>query len=92
MFAQRKRVTSPNSATTTSIPDTAAFRIDLPRWLRGLFRRDRRIVTALAAGDQTKALAGRFGIAAGRVLQLRRKYQRLFIAHFGRGFTAATPA
>lgn len=66
-----------------SIPDTAAFRIDFARWLRGLSRRDRRIVTALAAGDHTKTLAGRFGITPGRVSQLRRKYQRLWLSFQG---------
>jgi hypothetical protein len=66
-----------------SIPDTAAFRIDFAHWLRGLSHRDRRIVAALTAGDQTHAVAGRFGITAGRVSQLRRKYQRLWLGFQG---------
>ena len=58
------------------IPDTAAFRIDFGDWLGTLTRRDRKIVAAFVRGERTSAVAGRFGITAGRVSQLRRKYEQ----------------
>jgi hypothetical protein len=58
------------------IPDTAAFRIDFAEWLQGLHRRDRRIIRALISGEQGFAVAQRFGISAGRISQLRRRYER----------------
>jgi hypothetical protein len=66
-----------------SIPDTAAFRIDFAQWLKLLSHRDRRIVAALARGEQTSAVADRFGLTPGRVSQLRRKYQHLWLAFQG---------
>lgn len=60
----------------TSIPDTAAFRIDFARWLGTLSRRDRRIIAALGSGQSTSAVSDRFGISPGRVSQLRRTYER----------------
>jgi hypothetical protein len=59
-----------------SIPDLAAFRIDFAAWLRKLSRRDRKIIGALVRGERTFAVAERFGITAGRVSQLRRRYER----------------
>lgn len=61
-----------------SVPDIAAFRIDFAAWLRTLTRRDRRIIAALAAGEGTSRVAGRFGLSAGRVSQLRRRYAHLW--------------
>ena len=58
-----------------SIPDIAAFRIDFSRWLKLLSHRDTPIVTALARGDQTSAVADRFGLTPGRISQLRRKFE-----------------
>jgi hypothetical protein len=66
-----------------SVPDLAAFRIDFAQWLKTLTRRDRRIVGALAGGDTTNAVAGRFGISSGRVSQLRRKYEHLWLTFQG---------
>ena len=37
----------------------------------------------MAGGESTHAVAGRFGISAGRVSQLRRKYERLWLAFQG---------
>jgi hypothetical protein len=59
-----------------SIPDLAAFRIDFARWLRTFTRRDRRIIVALIRGERTWAVADQFCISAGRVSQLRRKFER----------------
>ena len=58
-----------------SIPDLAAFRIDFAQWLQRLSRRDRRIVAAFVSGERTSNVAERFGLSAGRVSQLRRRYQ-----------------
>jgi hypothetical protein len=60
----------------TSVPDLAAFRIDFPRWLRTLTRRDRKIIAAFIGGDGTTAVASRFGVSPGRISQLRRQYER----------------
>jgi hypothetical protein len=59
-----------------SIPDLAAFRIDFACWLSMLAERDRRIIDAFIAGEQGYAVADRFGLSAGRISQLRRRYER----------------
>ncbi len=51
--------------------ETAAARLDLADWFRSLSPRNRRIARALALGEQTSAVAQRFGLTAGRVSQLR---------------------
>jgi hypothetical protein len=56
--------------------EQAAFNLDFERWLAGFDRRLRRIITALAAGASTGEVARRFGITAGRVSQLRRRFER----------------
>lgn len=58
----------------TSIGDQVAFRIDFPRWLGLLTRRDRRIAEALAAGYGASEVAARFGLTPGRISQMRREY------------------
>jgi len=58
----------------TPVADQAAFRLDFPRWLATLNRRDRRIAQLLAAGHKTGAVAERVGLSPGRISQLRRKY------------------
>lgn len=65
------------------VADLVAFRIDFAQWLRTLGRRDRRIITALVAGNGTSAIATRFGLSPGRVSQLRRQYQRLWCCFQG---------
>jgi hypothetical protein len=66
-----------------SIPDLAAFRIDFAHWRRMLSHRDRLIVASLARGDQTSAVADRFGLTPGRISQLRRKYEHLWLTFQG---------
>ena len=76
----------------TNIPDLAAFRVDFGEWLRTLTRRDRRILSALSSGDTTGVVAERFGLTAGRVSQLRRKFEQLwrrFQGEAGQGQEAA---
>jgi len=58
------------------IPDLAAFRIDFARWLKGLTRRDQRVIAAFVSGERTWTVAERFGVSEARVSQLRRKYER----------------
>ena len=60
--------------TRTPVPDQAAFRADYPRWRAGFRRRDRKVLDALAAGGRTAEVARRFGLSAGRVSQLRRRF------------------
>jgi hypothetical protein len=55
--------------------ELAAFRLDFAEWLRGFPRRDRRIITALASGERASAVADQFGLSAGRVSQLRRRFE-----------------
>jgi hypothetical protein len=66
-----------------SIPDTAAFRIDFPAWLKTLTRRDRKIIRAFLAGDSTSTVADRFAISPGRVSQLRREFEQLWHTFHG---------
>jgi hypothetical protein len=58
--------------TRTAVPEQVAFRIDFPAFLRRLSPRDRALVEFLALGHSGRAAAGRFGLTAGRVSQLRR--------------------
>ena len=51
--------------------ETAAARLDVADWFRKLSPRNRRIARALAVGEQTNAVAQRFGLTAGRISQLR---------------------
>lgn len=52
--------------------ETAAARIDFAAWLRSLAPRVRRIAKLLATGESTGDAAGKFGVSAGRISQLRR--------------------
>jgi hypothetical protein len=63
--------------------DLAAFHIDFVQWLGGFGRRDQRIISALASGEATSAVARRFGLTAGRVSQLRRRYERNWLVFQG---------
>lgn len=65
------------------IPDLAAFRIDFARWLKMLSHRDRRIIAALVEGQKGYAIADRFGVTAGRITQLRCKFQHLWLVFHG---------
>jgi len=68
-----------------NIPELAAIRIDFAEWLRTLSPRDRRIVNRLACGDKTMHVADRFRLSWGRVSQLRRRYEREWLAFQGEG-------
>jgi hypothetical protein len=59
--------------TVTPPPDAAAFRIDFPRWLGTLPRRDRRLAVALMTGEGTLDPARSFRVSPARVSQLRRE-------------------
>jgi hypothetical protein len=67
----------------TSIPDTAAFRIDFPVWLKTLTRRDRKIIRSFLAGDSTSTVADRLAISPGRLSQLRRQFEHLWRTFHG---------
>ena len=71
------------------VPDLAAFRIDFARWLKTLTRRDRRIIAAFVAGQGTKFVANRFGLSAGRISQLRRKFETLWAVFQGEAVNPA---
>ena len=59
--------------TVTPPPDAAAFRVDFPRWLASLPRRDRRVAKVLMIGERTLDTAHRFKMSPARVSQLRRE-------------------
>jgi hypothetical protein len=54
--------------------ETAAARIDVGNWFKSLTPRDRKIANFQAAGNATGETAERFGVSAGRISQLRRKF------------------
>lgn len=54
-----------------SVPDQAAFRIDLPAWLKTLSRRNQRIAQDLALGWSTREVAQKHNLSAARISQLR---------------------
>lgn len=60
--------------TRTPVPEQVAFRADYPQWRARFRRRDRQVLDALAAGGRTTEVARRFGLSAGRVSQLRRRF------------------
>jgi hypothetical protein len=62
------------------IPELACFRLDFAEYLRTLSRRDRRIVSRLAAGERTMEVAERFGMTASRISQLRRRYELAWLS------------
>lgn len=57
------------------IPDLAAFRIDFPAWLATRTERDRRMIEQLGMNERTSVVARRFGVADGRISQLRAEYR-----------------
>jgi len=67
----------------TPVPDQVSFRIDFPAWLSSLSRRDRKIAKNLADGQSTSEVARRFGLSLGRVSQLRREFERSWLAFHG---------
>jgi hypothetical protein len=69
------------------VPDLAAFRVDFDQWFQARCRRDRSIISALIAGEHPSAVADRFSITRGRVSQLRRRFERDWLAFQGEGVT-----
>jgi len=67
----------------TPVADQVAFRCDYPAWLKTLPRRDRKIAQALAAGERTTDVARRYGLSLARVSQLRREFERSWLAFHG---------
>ncbi len=67
----------------TPILDQVCFRVDFPEWLKTLPRRDRKIAEALSEGRTTTETARRFGLTLGRVSQLRREFERSWLAFHG---------
>ncbi len=63
--------------------DQAAFNLDFQAWLFGWPPSHRRIIDTLAAGHRTCEVAQRFKMTSGRVSQLRRQYQRSWVAFQG---------
>jgi DNA-directed RNA polymerase specialized sigma24 family protein len=67
----------------TPILDQVCFRIDFPAWLDSLPPRDRKIAQSLAEGLSTTEVARRFGLTMGRVSQLRREFEKSWLAFQG---------
>lgn len=67
----------------TPILDQVCFRIDFPAWLETLPERDQEIAQSLAEGESTTQVARRFGLSLGRVSQLRRQFERSWLAFVG---------
>ena len=63
--------------------DQAVFRIDFSQWLDTLPPRDRKIAEALADGHRTTDVARRFGLTLARVSQLRREFEKSWLAFQG---------
>lgn len=63
--------------------ETAAARLDLAAWLRGLSRTKRSVAKKLARGEATAAVARICGLSAGRVSQLRRELAQSWAAFQG---------
>jgi hypothetical protein len=60
--------------TQTPPAEQAAFRVDFPEWVHRRSDRDRRIIGDMMIGERTRDLAGRFGLTAGRISQLRQEF------------------
>jgi hypothetical protein len=60
--------------TRTPPDEQCAFRIDFPAWRATHTKRDRLILDDLMVGERTLDVAGRHGLSAGRVSQLRREF------------------
>ena len=59
--------------TQTPPDEQCAFRIDFPAWRASRTERDRLVLDDLMLGERTLDVAGKYGISAGRVSQLRRQ-------------------
>lgn len=72
--------------------EQAIFRIDFPRWLRTLGRRDRRLALDLMRGERTLEAASKRRISPARVSQLRRNFCRDWQVFCGELPVARTPS
>jgi hypothetical protein len=60
---------------TQSPPDAiACFKLDFTAWLARLTKRNRRIALDLLIGERPLAVAGKYGLSAARISQLRRAF------------------
>jgi hypothetical protein len=73
---------------TAGPADIAATRLDFAAWLKSLKPRMRRIAKALAVGETTGAVAGKFRLSPGRVSQLRRELRTGWETFQGEGVAA----
>jgi hypothetical protein len=64
------------SDSVTPPPDAAAFRVDFPRFLRGLSERDRALAMFLPLGRAAKKAAAKFHVSPGRVTRPRQRSSR----------------
>jgi len=60
----------------TPIPEQVAFRLDWPRFLASLTRRDQEMAHFLSLGNSNKHASRKFGLTPGRVTQLRQQWLR----------------
>jgi len=67
----------------TPVPDQAAFRIDFPRWLKTLSRRNRRIVKFLCSGEKTGHVAKMFSVSQARISQIRSELKKAWFVFHG---------
>jgi hypothetical protein len=65
---------------TASVPDTVAFRVDIPAFLSTLPQRDREIACDLAIGTGTKEVARKFGVSAAAISQFRTRFRKKYDA------------
>lgn len=74
----------------TPVPDQVSFRLDFTAWLATLTDRDRRLICDLMLGERTADVAGKHGLSAGRVSQLRREFMADW-QHFAEPDTDTNP-
>jgi hypothetical protein len=60
--------------TQSPVVEQVCFRLDFPPWRAGRTDRDRRVLDDLMLGERTLDVAGKYGLSAGRVSQLRREF------------------
>jgi DNA-binding CsgD family transcriptional regulator len=58
------------------VTDQVAFRLDFSAWVLTLSARNRDIVEQTMLGERAQRIADRFGLAEGRVSQLRGEFRR----------------
>ena len=63
---------------TASIPDTVAFRLDVPAFLGTLPERDRGIAASLAQGKGTTEVAREVGVTPAAISQFRTRFKKKY--------------